>query len=95
MLRDNNWVKAIKECLIKHFAFYYNSTCRVHEDAKYGIGWWLQELELNYTKAIRELDNKQDRIHYKVDIYGSFINLEPVIYLIKENNKVVSNDKTF
>ena len=36
ILRDNNWVKVIKECLIKHFAFYYNSACRVHKDAKYG-----------------------------------------------------------
>ena len=41
MLRDNNRVKATKEYLIKHFAFYYNSVCRVYEDAKYGIGWWL------------------------------------------------------
>ena len=36
MLKDNNWVKAIKECLIKHFIFYYNSACKVHKDAKYG-----------------------------------------------------------
>ena len=39
MLRDDDWVKAIKECLIKHFTFYYNSACRVYEDAKYSIGW--------------------------------------------------------
>ena len=38
MLRDDDWVKAIRECLIKHFAFYYNSACRVHKDTKYGIG---------------------------------------------------------
>ena len=35
MLRDDDWVKVIKECLIKHFAFYYNSTCKVHKDTKY------------------------------------------------------------
>ena len=39
MLRDNNRVKAIKECLIKHFTFYYNSACRVYKDAKYGTEW--------------------------------------------------------
>ena len=39
MLKDNDWVKVIKEYLIKHFAFYYNSACKVHEDAKYGIEW--------------------------------------------------------
>ena len=37
MLRDDNWVKAIKKYLIKHFAFYYNSKCKVYKDAKYGI----------------------------------------------------------
>jgi hypothetical protein len=41
ILEDNNRIKGIRECLIKHFAFYYNSACTVHEDAKYGIGWWL------------------------------------------------------
>ena len=35
ILRDNNQVKIIKKCLIKHFAFYYNSTCKVYKDAKY------------------------------------------------------------
>ena len=31
-------VKATREYLIKHFAFYYNSAYRVHKDAKYGAG---------------------------------------------------------
>ena len=39
ILRDDDQVKAIKEYLIKHFAFYYNSAYKVHKDAKYGIGW--------------------------------------------------------
>ena len=50
---------------------------------------------MNYTKAIRELDDKQDRIYYKMDIYSSFISLKLVIYLIKESDEVVSNNKTF
>ena len=37
ILRDDGWVKVIRECSIKHFTFYYNSACRVHKDAKYGI----------------------------------------------------------
>ena len=41
ILKDDDRVKVIKECLIKHFAFYYNSACKVYEDTKYGIGWWL------------------------------------------------------
>ena len=38
ILRDNDWVKVIKEYLIKYFAFYYNSACKVYKDAKYGVG---------------------------------------------------------
>jgi hypothetical protein len=40
-LEDDNRIKGIRECLIKHFAFYYNSTCTVYKDTKYGAGWWL------------------------------------------------------
>ena len=50
---------------------------------------------MNHTKAIRELDNKQDRIYYRMDIYGSSVSLKLVIYLIKEVNKIVNNNKTF
>ena len=38
ILKDNDQVKVIKKYLIKYFAFCYNSACRVHKDAKYGIG---------------------------------------------------------
>ena len=50
---------------------------------------------MNYTKAIKELDNKQDRIHYRTDIYSNFISLEPVIHLIKKVDKIVNDNKTF
>ena len=40
MLRDDDQVKAIKECLIKYFAFCYNSAYKVHKNTKYGAGWW-------------------------------------------------------
>ena len=49
---NNDYVKVTKEYLIRHFAFCYNSACRVYENAKYGVGWWPQELELSYAKAI-------------------------------------------
>jgi hypothetical protein len=38
ILEDNNQIKGIRECTIKHFTFYYNSTCIVYKDTKYGIG---------------------------------------------------------
>ena len=50
---------------------------------------------MNHAKATRELNNKQDRIYYKIDIYSSSISLELVIHLIKEVDKTVNNNKTF
>ena len=50
---------------------------------------------MNHAKAIKELDDEQNRIYYRMDIYSSSISLKPVIYLIKEVDKIVSNNKTF
>ena len=50
---------------------------------------------MNHAKAIRELDNKQNKIHYRIDIYSSSISLKLVIYLIKEVDKTVNDNKTF
>ena len=50
---------------------------------------------MNHAKAIRELDDKQNKIYYRIDIYSSSTSLKLVIYLIKEVNKTVSNNKTF
>ena len=40
MAGNNNYITVIREYLIRHFAFYYNSIYKVYKDAKYGIGWW-------------------------------------------------------
>ena len=50
---------------------------------------------MNHAKATRELDNKQDKIYYRINIYSSFRSLELVIHLIKEVNKIASDNKTF
>ena len=91
MAWNNNHIKAIKKYLIRYFAFCYNSAYKVHEDVKYGIGQQLQELELSHAKATQELDNKQDRIHYRIDMYGNTISPELVMYSIEEVDKDVSN----
>ena len=54
-----------------------------------------KELKLNHAKAIRELDDEQDRIYYGIDMYGNFASPKPVIHLIKEVDKIASDDKTF
>ena len=91
MAQNNNYIKVIKKYLIRYFAFCYNSAYKVHKDAKYGTGQQLQEPESSHAKAIQELDDEQDRIYYRMDIYSNTISLKPVIYLIKEVNKDVSN----
>ena len=50
---------------------------------------------MNHTKAIKELNNEQNKIYYKINIYSSSVSLEPVIYLIKKVDKTVSDNKTF
>ena len=37
IVQNNNYIKVIKEYLIKYFAFYYNSAYKVYKDAKYGV----------------------------------------------------------
>ena len=81
----------MREYLIKHFVFYYNSAYKVHKDAKYGVGWQPQELKLSHAKATQELDDEQNRIYYKINMHGNTISLKLVIYLIKEVNKDISD----
>ena len=41
MAWNNNYIKVIKEYLIKYFTFYYNSAYKIYKDTKYGVGQWL------------------------------------------------------
>ena len=38
ILKDDDQVKATKECSIKYFAFCYNSKYKVYKNTKYGAG---------------------------------------------------------
>jgi hypothetical protein len=58
ILKNNNQIKGMRECTIKHFIFYYNSAYIVYKNTKYSTGWWLKELILSHVKAIQELDNE-------------------------------------
>ena len=91
MAWNNNYIKVIREYSIRHFAFCYNSTCKVYKDAKYGTRQWPQEPKSSHAKATQELDDEQDRIYYEMDMYGSTISPEPVMHSIKEVNEDVSN----
>ena len=91
MALNNNYIKVIKKYLIKYFVFCYNSTYKVYKDAKYGTKQQLQKLKLSHAKATQELDDEQNRIYYGIDIYGNTISLKPVMHLIKEVNKDISD----
>ena len=62
MLEYNNIdigiLRGTKECLIKYFIFCYNNVYRTYKDAKYGVSYWPQELELRGLKGTRELDKE-------------------------------------
>jgi len=51
-------LRGTKECLIRHFTFCYNNICWIYKDAKYGVSYWPQELELRGLKGTRELDKE-------------------------------------
>jgi len=60
--------KGTKGYTVKHFAFYYNNRCQVHEEAKYSASYWPQEPSPDKFKSIEEED-MQDRRHYGKDMH--------------------------
>ena len=38
---NNNYIKATKKYLIRHFIFYYNSVYKVYKNTNYSIKQWL------------------------------------------------------
>ena len=41
MLYNKEKLKGIRECTIKSFIFCYNDYCPIHQEAKYGVSYWL------------------------------------------------------
>ena len=60
MLYNKEKLKGIKEYTIKSFIFCYNNYYPTHQEAKYGINYWLQELKLNILKGTKEADLLQE-----------------------------------
>ena len=54
MLYNKEKLKGTKKCIIKSFTFYYNNYCLTHQEAKYGVSYWLQELKLDVLKGTKE-----------------------------------------
>ena len=46
-------------------------------------------------QTTQELDDKQDKIYYGIDIYGNTISLKLVMYSIKKVNKDISDKEIF
>ena len=49
-------LKGTREYTIKSFIFCYNNYCPTHQEAKYGVSYWLQEPKLDILKSIKEAD---------------------------------------
>ena len=56
MLYNKEKLKSIRECIIKSFAFCYNDYYPTHQETKYGVSYWLQELKLDILKGTKEAD---------------------------------------
>ena len=41
MLYNKEKLKGIREYIIKSFIFYYNNYYPIHQEAKYGVNYWL------------------------------------------------------
>ena len=60
MLYSKKKLKSTKKCIIKSFIFCYNNYCPIHQEAKYGVSYWLQELKLDILKGTEEADLLQE-----------------------------------
>ena len=56
--KQSEELKRTRGCAVKHFAFYYDNKCPVHEEAKYGVNYWPQELNFEQFRGMKE--EKQD-----------------------------------
>ena len=56
MLYSKKKLKGIREYIIKSFIFCYNNYCLIHQEAKYGVSYWPQELKLDVLKGTKEAD---------------------------------------
>ena len=54
MLYNKEKLKGIREYIIKSFVFYYNNYYPIHQEAKYGVSYWPQELKLDVLKGTKE-----------------------------------------
>ena len=56
MLYSKEKLKGTKKYIIKSFVFCYNNYYLTHQEAKYSISYWLQELKLDILKGTKEAD---------------------------------------
>ena len=52
-----------------------------------------RNIESSHAKATQELDDEQDRIHYRIDMHGNTMSPEPVMHSIKEVDEDASDEE--
>ena len=76
--------------MLKHFAFYYNNGCPVHEETKYNASYWPQEPKLEKLKNTK----KENRLWELNKNPTATFNLKTTkMLIIQEYKRAISNTK--
>ena len=89
MLYSKEKLKGIREYIIKSFIFYYNNYYLIHQEAKYGISYQLQELKLDVLKGTKKADLLQE---IDQDLIATFNKVLAVVVL-QEYARAAKNAK--
>ena len=89
MLYSKKELKGIREYIIKSFVFYYNNYYLTHQEAKYGISYWLQKLKLDALKGTEEVNLLQE---IDQDLIATFNKILAVVVL-QEYARAANNTK--
>jgi len=61
--------KGTRGCTVKHFAFYYDNSCQVHKEAKYGTSYWPQKPSPDGFRDMKKEEDVEDRIWYGKNVH--------------------------
>ena len=89
MLYNKKKLKGIRKYTIKRFIFYYNNYYPTHQEAKYGISYWLLDLKLDILKGTKEVDLLQE---IDQDLIATFNKVSAAVVL-QEYTRAAKNAK--
>ena len=87
MLYNKKELKGIRKYIIKSFIFYYNDYCLTHQEAKYGISYWLQKPKLDIFKGTKKADLLQKIDQDLIAIFNKVL----AVVVLQEYAKAAKN----